>query len=687
MNHLSNHQRYEETFDYAFDETGINGFNSDFDLGVIVGKVIKPVAPTIQENFQDIPARFGGIYLGTDYQEKEFDIPITVMCEDQQEFDEKIQNLSSILVNSSRDKDIQYPLRFNSNQDVIYYGHFTQIPQPQFINDTAWDFQLNLVFMLADPRGFLPQEQIKITSNNQTIIPKGNTDVKPIIHIKPKTDLFYFGYDQDEHYVAVGYNVNAENQLIDSNGNVVAMGQHQVLQVDDPCVSLATWFSAGSDTQEVEIYNGVQDGTTRSTPTALTVGLDSKGYYNFGKKNTHTYTKNGQTLDHWYGPVLVHNGLPKVTPYWKMQVRLHHVKRDKRNRAMGRVEVYLLDFNGDVKGRMGIQDLSHGRYPVAYIQLGSSFNSHDDKGKYKTLIWTDGPANQKHSEGKKEYKVSYTKTVQVTTKKASKKKSKKKSTRSLDGELTEIFDIDLETRKRKYTHHKGVRKSRSDKGKTHRKRTVKTTKSKKGGSSSNVSKPTVKSTKTIKTTKSEYSERQTDAFSDFFGSFSLERTRNENGNDKWIANITRLSTNNVQPETEKSKKVNITVPFVDKTNRFGFSLANVAVDFQKTDIAEDKVNPAQIYKNDFLSITDYKEWRTDGSTDPDDIPHPIVHAGQEIIIDNTDERVYADGLSLDKYVSWGSDFPAITGGAPQALHFSPAVENADIYIDYVPAIK
>lgn len=681
MNHLSSNQRYEETFDYAFDENGINGFNSDFDLGVIVGKVIKPVAPTIQENFQDIPARFGGIYLGTDYQEKEFDIPITVMCSDQEEFDTKIQNLSSILVNSSRDKDVQYPLRFNSNQNVIYYGHFTQIPQPQFINDTSWDFQLNLVFMLADPRGFLPQEQIKITSNNQTIIPKGNTEVKPIIHIIPKKDLLYFGYDQDEHYVAVGYNVNAGNQLIDSDGNVVDIGSHQTLQVDDPCASLATWFTAGSDTQEVEVYNGVQDGTARSVPTALTVGLDKDGHYDFGKKNAHTYTSNGQTYDHWYGPVIVHNGLPKVTPYWKMQVRLHHVKRDKRNRAMGRVEVYLLDFNGDIKARMGIQDLSHGRYPVAYIQLGSSFNAQSDQGHYKTLIWTQGPANQKHSEGKKEYKVSYTKTVTVST--------KKKSSRSLDSSFDEIFDVDVETRKRKYTHHKGTRKSRSDKGKTHKTRKVTTTKSKKGGTSKTVSKPKVSSVtkKTVTTTKSEYSERQTDAFSNFFGSFSLERCMGDNGKDKWIANITRLSTNNVQPETEKSKKVDITVPFLDQQNKFGFSLANIAVDFQKTDIAEDKVNPVQIYKNDYLAITDYKEWRSDGSTDPDEIPHPIAHAGQEIIIDNTDERVYADGISLDKYVSWGSDFPAITGGTPQALHFSPAVEEADIYIDYVPAIK
>lgn len=673
---MSNNQRYEQTFDYAFDENGSGGFNSDFHLDVIVGKVIKPIAPNMQENFQDIPARFGGIYLGTDYQEKEIDIPITVMCDDETDYTNKIANLSSVLVNSSRDKDVQYPLRFNSNPDTVYYGHFTSIPQPSFLNDSTWDFQLTLVFMLADPRGFLPDEQIKITTNNQTIIPKGNTDVKPIIHIVPHNDIYYFGYDQDEHYVAVGYNVNDGNQIIQADGTVEEMGQHQYLQVDDPCVSLSTWFQVGSDTQNVSIYNGDNDGKAISTPTAITVGKDSKGKLDFGTRNSHTTTENGKTRNKWYGPVLLHNGLPRVTPFWKAQVRLHHVKLDKRNRAMGRVEVYLLDKDGNVKARMGMQDLSHGRYPVAYIQLGSTFSS-SNPDTYHTLVWTQGPANQKKSEGKKEFKVHYTKTVQVAVKSTTKKK------RSLDA----IPDLDgLEERKRTYTKHKSTRKSRSDKGKTHRKRTVSTTKSKKGGTTKTASKPKMK---TVKKNAVEYesSYQQTDAFNDFFGSFSLERSKSSTGKDIWTGEIVRLSTSSVTPVTESSKQVNIKKKYVDQDGKWGFSLSNIAVAMQKTDITEDKVNPVQEYRNDYLSITDYKEWRSDGSTDPDDTPHIIAHAGQEIIIDNTDERVYIGGASADKYVSWGSDFPSISGGVPQALHFSPSAENADIYIDYKPAIK
>ena len=35
---------YEDTFDYAFDDDGSGGFNSDEDLGIIVNPVAKPLA-------------------------------------------------------------------------------------------------------------------------------------------------------------------------------------------------------------------------------------------------------------------------------------------------------------------------------------------------------------------------------------------------------------------------------------------------------------------------------------------------------------------------------------------------------------------------------------------------------------------------------------------------------------------
>ena len=122
-------------------------------------------------------------------------------------------------------------------------------------------------------------------------------------------------------------------------------------------------------------------------------------------------------------------------------------------------------------------------------------------------------------------------------------------------------------------------------------------------------------------------------------------------------------------------------------SKFNFALANLAVYFAKHDITEDLAKPNVAYRSDFLTLTDYKEWSSDGSNDPDDIPHIIAHKGEEVIIDTGAETVTVNGRSLDKYTSWLSTFPGITGGIPQALHFYPDPANAEITIDYRPTIK
>ncbi len=53
---------------------------------------------------------------------------------------------------------------------------------------------------------------------------------------------------------------------------------------------------------------------------------------------------------------------------------------------------------------------------------------------------------------------------------------------------------------------------------------------------------------------------------------------------------------------------------LDKSGKFGFALANLGVFFGKHDIKEDLVNPVVAYKSDYEALTNYEEWRSDGST-------------------------------------------------------------------------
>lgn len=655
------------TFDYAFDENGTGGFNSEKDLEVLVNHVSKPIAPTITESFQDVPGRYGGVFLGNSYGEKQIDIPITIYPTDRDDYNRIITNLSKALINTTDDADTQYPLRFNDEPDVVYYGHFTAIPTPTFINEGVQDCTTTLTFMLADPRGFLPQRDLKITSNEQVIIPAGNTPVQPVIHIIPKTDLYYFGYTLGDQYVAVGYHVDDGSTVTDADGNVTSLTPHQELQVHDPCNSMSTWFQAGQDTQEVKIYRGENDGKATATATALMVAKDSKGHYNWGTVGKHK---------DFYGPVIIHQGIPKISNYWKVSMRFHHIKRMANMRAMGKVEGYLLDSNGNVCGRMGITDYATGRYPRGYIQLGSSFNATKDKGNYLTLLYNEG--GRKNNGPTEHVKVQLTKTVKG--KSTSKSKAKAKSARMYQATIQrEAFKL-------------AAKKTSSKKKK--KKSTKKVTKKKSGGKkkSTKVSKPKVKTkSKTINTYVTEISYKNSDAYSNFFGEFSLERQKKTIGGkvyDNWVAEIQEWDpVHGVAYSPNNTNRVHIHTEKLDKSGKFGFALANVAATFMKHDIKEDLVKPAVGYYSDFETLTDLKIYTSDGSDDPDDIPHVIAHAGEEIIIDSADNTVTVAGRNVDKYVSWLSTFPSIEGDVSQEMHFTPDPVNADITLEYKPAIK
>lgn len=657
-----------DTFDYAFSEDGSDGFNSFKDLEILVNHVSKPIAPTITESFQDVPGRYGGVFLGNSYGEKEIDIPITIMASSRDEYNRKMDNLSKALINTHDDADTQYPLRFNDQPEVVYYGHFTAIPTPTFINDGVQDCTTTLTFMLADPRGFLPQRDIKITSNEQIISPAGNTAVQPIIHIIPKTDLYYFGYTLGDKYVAVGYHVDDGSTVTDANGHVTSLEPHQELQVHDPCNSMSTWFQAGSDTQEVKIYRGENDGKATATATALMVAKDSKGHYNWGTTGKHK---------DFYGPVIIHQGIPKISNYWKVSMRFHHIKRMKNERAMGKVEGYLLDSNNNVCGRMGITDYAQGRYPRGYIQLGSSFNATTDKGNYLTLLYNEG-GRKVNGWNNHDVRVHLTKTVKVKT--TSKAKSKAKSAR--------LYQATIQRESFKSAARKKTRRRRKKKA------TKKVTKRKSGGKrkSTRVSKPKVRTkSKTIKTYVMETTYMNKDAYSNFFGEFSLERQKKTIGGkvyDNWVAEINEYNPKTgVAYSVNTEGKVHIHTEKLDKSGKFGFALANVAATFMKHDIKEDLVKPPVGYYSDFETLTDLKIYTSDGSDDPDDIPHVIAHAGEEIIIDSADNTVTVAGRNVDKYVSWLSTFPPIEGDISQEMHFTPDPANADITLEYKPAIK
>jgi len=123
-----------------------------------------------------------------------------------------------------------------------------------------------------------------------------------------------------------------------------------------------------------------------------------------------------------------------------------------------------------------------------------------------------------------------------------------------------------------------------------------------------------------------------------------------------------------------------------------FNLATIAFHAAKRDITEDKTDPKtnkpqKLYNYGWNSVTSYtvKEILEVDSLEP----QIIGHKGDSVIVNFETKRVdlvsaSGDVKPLDKYVSFGSMFPALPGGTSTSVGFSPSLADADVSVKFRP---
>ena len=436
------------------DEFDYRGVNSRDDLELIVGHVSMPIAPTISESVNDIPMKYGNEFLGTAYGSKSIDIPVTALPGGNHDrYMQIIENLTSVFVdNDPDDIGLEFPLILGFHPNVTYYGHFTAIPTPTFLNENSFDFTTTLTFVMSDPRGCLPQLEVSKLSGSQPngINVSGTANAEPVIHIIPKHDLFNFGYSLNGGLFGVGPDSSEE-----LDQGVVA--QTNKVMADDAS-TLAMWSRDPDAVSTMHTNVPVKyQGTLMSNATTNSI---------FVKKDKDGIPMYGDVVkDSWYGPAGRHAGLSESLSDFKVTVRLHHKKYTGKSngRAMGRVEAFLLDADGQNIGRFCITDHSKGSAPVCYVQIcrpGTTFKGGD--GKHHSF---DIAAN------------------------------------TLVNKKNETFEITMSTKKVKY-------------------------KAKKKGKGKNAKTKVVTKSKTKKTSAKLLNKNETNVYSHFWGEFMLEKQGN-----------------------------------------------------------------------------------------------------------------------------------------------------------------
>jgi len=716
---------YEFVFGQNFDK-GMVGINSS-TLGLIIGQVPLPPAPTITENTQNVSGMYGQRWLGNNYGAKVFNIPATIIADDENDYLNKVESISNALISVSHS---EVPLRFGQYPERTYYGHFTAIPEPQYI-DHSWNSSITLQFTCSDPHGYMDQEIGQADNKNElSLMPLGNDIAKPVFQYTFKSDSNNFGYVNSKgESVFVGY-------ADDTNTKDLTP-----LVYNDPLEDSATFTKiTDMSTQNWALANA--QATTDGT-----VGI----FQGWAVRNNTFWTVpkdyTGQAT--MFGNVLLTKKFNVgATGDWRVSTRMQHARY--YNRAYQRIEAYLLGTDGHKIGRMGIQDYGTGGLTYIYIVFGKTVaeeqaNLAKSFGYWGTgnTAWANAQINQMpgfdvtlniqtdepimsvdrqvtfeytqvlYDGGNKDYLpdavrwVHYTRTVE-----------KWKTPRDSSGKATgpQIYSKEVEVDSSHYQtvankpgyetyrdykrttlvwnssrgenttwstwHDVGTPKSGRNGW------TWKTTDYQRGGSwdkSSN----RVNQAGSITSQSKEHDYNDRSALTDFWGNFVVTKIGNTIDIKVHEIGANGLQTNNVVLDET------FNIP-----NGFDAKIGQIAYFFGKAPIHEDKITKTTPAKDDTPASYQYVKSYTDdfmfvstlyvnSITTADAIKkaHTIIHAGDSATIDTETENVYINGALANQYLSPASTYPTLKGGSQAKFNFFPTADKVSVQYVYRPAMK
>ena len=409
-------------FEYA-------GLNSRDDLQAVMGAVILPSAPAMAEQATDIPAMYGNQFNGMDYTSRTISIPITIIARGSQDkYNQIMHNLSGLLLSDDpSDNGKEYPLVFGFEPKVTYWGHITAISDPQFINQGAWDATLTITFVQSDPRATLPQVETPLKNGLNTITVDGTARTEPVIQVVPKRDLKHIGFTLNGGEYGLGPDSDEDQ--------AVAVQPYTQVVNSDVLNTMAEWTNDANAIAQMKtagdyIYQGEADSNRDTQVLMVKLANGVKQY--------------GSHQPDWYGPGVRFTGMTNSLTNYRVTTRIHHIKHSgtHNGRAMGRVEVLLLDPNGATISRFGLADSSSGGTPTCYLQItkpGGTFAGGD--GKHETFYNGKGPSGSSSNGRDQKIKIKTGTTTKTVTKKSKNKKTGKVTTKSVKETVTNYMTV------------------------------------------------------------------------------------------------------------------------------------------------------------------------------------------------------------------------------------------------------
>ena len=349
------------------------------DMGIIVGRVVRPISPSVQGYSQQASGQYGTTFQGVSYGSKTFQIPITLQASSKELFNERARVLSNSIVFPNMEKETS--IVFGEEPDIVYYGHFEGISDPTPLNETAWDHSMTLTFVASDPRGFFNKdnEVVDLSSGNVSFTPKGTAFADPIITIEPKSGA--------KPLTQFGYTINGDEKVIVGRStDTLKKFDTKPAVFIDPMESMGNWqriippLSNPNSALSFDLAREdvLTDGTIQVDPSSTSAITNSVD----GSKNA-SWSSTPEKLSEnpwYYGPVAVSktNLASSIGDgnNWESSFKIHNIKR--YSRASQGLEMYLLDKDGKRRARFGIRNDGSGSRSYSWIRFGKNY---DDETK------------------------------------------------------------------------------------------------------------------------------------------------------------------------------------------------------------------------------------------------------------------------------------------------------------------
>lgn len=610
----------------------LNGYHSLRDMGIVMGTVIKPIAPSISPVMEDIPGAMGQYFEGYNIGTKQIQIPyFFISHEDQDRVNKEIEKLAGILIPMTNQ---EVPLVFDDEPNKTWMVHFVEIANPNLTEQGSWDFDGTITLEMSKPWAYLPREHLytaNLPSDKRVQLNvSGNMETPVDIQIIPKHSAKHVGV------------------LLNDGAGVFAIGEDRA---ELQATIVAQWQEALSDTGDAtsgSFTNWIQNPTSvsnlkwgqklapvmgganaiNSTGKSIGVGTKSKTGYNpskdkVGKTNkysvlnygTDSQEAKGTTGTAWYGPIMVTKGFDGgALDDFKVIFRLRHkkYKGPHNGRAMGDVEVLFLDPDGNAFFRAGIKDQASGSVPVLYTQIGKPGTD-----------WISG--NYQNIYVAKSFNIKDGKNF-----KAKVLKGKKNIT------------------------------------------TIKVVKKKK-----------VKKTKSVNLYSSMTNDNDTSELSDCWIEWEVHKV-----GTTWSFWIYQLDSAGNRVSDQAKGKVHFKqAKYVDRTGNASVSLGSIAVGMFKHSIKEDTVNPPEIYRNVHPALTMLKAYRRNPAYDIKSKPLAYAVASGEVLdFDGEKWKTTVNGTVVEE--AWVTNYPKLQPGQNTLTFISDAdLSDAIVDIQYNPRVK